>query len=389
MTLEAKTLYFKKIIGRYKKAGKKEKGTILNEFIQVCGYSRNYAIRKLNGQVAMESKKRGRKAYYDLHVVFHLVALWKAMRRMCSKRMKAALPIWMNYYEHPRFTDEIREKLLEMSPSTMDRLLRPYKNEWKKGKSATESSYLKTRIPIELLDSKVTKPGFIEADTVAHCGNSLVGKFAYTLTMTDLYSAWTENRATWTKSSKEVLHKIAEVRGELPFKLKCFACDNGSEFLTYETLKYFSDNNAGKVKFIRRRPYKKNDNAHVEQKNDTHVRQLFGYARHDTHELISLMNDIYQNYWGPLNNFFFPVMKLKKKVRIGARIKKIYDDPKTPYQRLMDSDGLTEAEKSNLELTMKALNPITLKTTLDEKMKLFSTTLTPEQKRGGAFLESA
>ena len=147
----------------------------------------------------------------------------------------------------------------------------------------------------------------------------------------------------------------------MPFSLKGFACDNGTEFINYKLLKYFESRKNGKVKFVRRRPYKKNDNAHVEQKNDTHVRQLFGYSRVDSFDLISLMNDIYQNYWNPFNNFFCPAMKLKKKIRIGSKVKKIYDQPKTPYERLLESGCLTDLQERSLIATFEGLNPISLR----------------------------
>ena len=146
---------------------------------------------------------------------------------------------------------------------------------------------------------------------------------------------------------------------------------------------YLENKTEGKVKFIRRRPYKKNDNAHVEQKNDTHVRQLFGYSRFDNQDLISMMNDIYSNFWNPFNNFFCPAMKLKKKVRVGGKLTKTYDAPLTPYQRLMESEHLNEKQKANLKLTFDSLNPIELKNTLDQKMSLFNSMLTTEQKMGG------
>lgn len=381
MTTEAKALYLKKIALRYKNATKNRKSQFLDEAVEICDYSRKHLIRLLNQQGPSNSRKRGRKAKYSIHDTYHLVKLWKLMRFMCSKRLKAALPLWLNYYECPQ---EVKANLLEMSSSTIDRHLAFHRKEWKKGISGTKpGSYIKSRIPIELLDSKIKKPGFVEADLVLHCGNSLFGSFANTLTVTDLYSTWTENRATWGKEADEVLSKIRMIRSALPFSLTGFACDNGSEFINYKLVKYFENKNIGQVKFVRRRPYKKNDNAHVEQKNDTHVRQLFGYSRVDTIELVEMMNDIYQNYWNPFNNFFCPNMKLVKKIRIGGRIKKVYDKPKTPYQRLLESESLSAAQRANLILTFENLNPIELKRSLDQKMSLFRSSLTTEQKMGG------
>ncbi|MBF0442536.1 MAG: integrase [Oligoflexales bacterium] len=294
------------------------------------------------------------------------------MKGICSKRMVAALPLWLEYYNPPDMDDQTRTLLLSISASSIDRLLSPYRKRVRKGLSSTKSgAFVKTQIPIELIDGHIRQPGYIEADTVAHCGESLMGDFANTLTMTDLFSGWTENRAAWTKTAEIILEKIKEVRDQLPFYIKGFACDNGSEFINESLLKYFKSQTGREVSFTRRRPYKKNDAAHVEQKNDTHVRQIFGYERLDHKQFVNMMNEIYVYYWNPLNNFFMPALKLKKKVRIGGKIRKFHDKPLTPYQRLLDSGMLTDEQKSSLELTKSLLNPIELKEGLDKKLAKF------------------
>jgi hypothetical protein len=273
MTLEAKKEYIKAIRMRYKNAAKRKKGIILGEFCETTNLSRKHAIRLLNAPDDSMPMKAGPKPKYGPKVVIHLVRLWRVMN-MCSVRMKAALPMWLQYDVHPELDGEIRSLLVQMSPSTIDRLLRPYRK-GHRGLSSTEpSSYIKSKIPIELLNGKVREPGFIEADTVAHCGNSLAGSFGNSLTMTDLYSGWTENFASKTKTADVIIDGIKAIRRRLPFTLKGFACDNGSEFLNADMIKYLESSKYGPVKLVRRRPYKKNDNAHVEQKNDTHVRQL-------------------------------------------------------------------------------------------------------------------
>ena len=166
--------------------------------------------------------------------------------------------------------------------------------------------------------------------------------------------------------------KVRDIRAGLPFRLVGFACDNGSEFINRSLVSYLSDNKQGHVKFVRRRPYKKNDAAHVEQKNDTHVRQLFGYSRIEHMELVDMMNDIYQNYWNPLLNYFCPALKLIKKTRIGGKLKKTYDKPKTPYDRLIDYGSLTELQLHRLRSNRDLLDPLSLKAGLDAKLRLFS-----------------
>jgi 5S rRNA maturation endonuclease (ribonuclease M5) len=206
---------------------------------------------------------------------------------------------------------------------------------------------------------------------VAHCGNSLSGNFANTLTVTDLLSGWTANRATINKEAVDIVAKIKDIRAGLPFPMIGFASDNGSEFINRSLLDYLQNSKHGHIKFVRRRPYKKNDNAHVEQKNDTHVRQLFGYCRIEEYELVDLMNDIYRNYWNPLLNYFCPALKLIKKVRIGGKLRKTYDKPKTPYDRLINSGKLTEQQLARLTSDRELLDPILLKRGLDAKLRLF------------------
>jgi len=373
VTIEARRQYLAAIRQRYKNATKRGQTLILDEFCAVCGYTRKHAIRVLNRPSSEARARPGPKATYDGDVVRHLVDLWKLMNYMCSVKMKTAIAIWLPYYKQSvSLSEESERKLLAISSSTIDRLLRPFKEKCNRGLSATKAgAFLKSQIPIELIDKHVDKPGMVEADTVAHCGNSLHGNFANSLTITDLLSGWTVNRATLGKDAQSILAKIIEIRGQLPFRMHGFACDNGSEFINQSLVSYMQSPKHGPVKFVRRRPYKKNDAAHVEQKNDTHVRQLFGYHRIEEQDLIDLMNDIYQNYWNPLLNFFCPVLKLKRKVRIGGKLRKFYDQPKTPCDRLLDSGKLSDLRTQRLLADRSQLDPLQLKKGLDIKLRLF------------------
>ncbi len=354
----------------------------MDEFCEVCGYNRKHAIRLLGMKVGMRLARPGPKPKFDAEMVRHLVILWKLMKYMCSVRMKVALPIWLQYYKPEDLMMTSRAKLLEFSSSSIDRLLRPYKEGCQRGLSGTKGgAFLKSQIPIELLDKHVDRPGFVESDTVAHCGNTLVGKFANTLTVTDLLSGWTANRAMLNKEAVDIVAKVKDIRAGLPFRMIGFASDNGSEFVNHTLANYLQSNRHGHVKFVRRRPYKKNDNAHVEQKNDTHVRQLFGYHRIEHRELVDLMNDIYQNYWNPFQNYFCPALKLIKKTRIGGKLKKTYDKPKTPYDRLVDCGKLTDLQMERLDSNRELLDPITLKQGLNAKLRLFGERLTPPTRR--------
>ena len=370
MSIELKREYLQVLRIRYENASKGEKTRILTGFCLDFSYSRKYAIRILNGTQALERKKSGRKSKYGAQDVFHLRRIWEATHRMCSKSLAVALPLWLPFYDHPLLNDATRLKLSKISASSIDRLLRQYR--CRKGLSATRKGceLIKSKIPVELLRGEITKPGFLEGDTVAHCGNALLGKFANTLTVTDLASGWTENRACWGKDALEIKQKLRDIEAGLPFTVWTFASDNGSEFLNQDVIRYFHDREKP-VRVVRGRPYRKNDNAHVEQKNWTHVRELFGYVRIDNPFLIVTMNDIYELYWNPFKNFFVPSVKLIEKHRVGARVVKKYDRPSTPYQRLLKSADVTEEAKVRLRQIYEGLNPFKLRQDLEQVLEKF------------------
>jgi len=368
MSIEARREYLEAIRERYQKASRREKTLILNEYCEVCEYDRKYAIKVLNRPIQERQNRPGPKPKYDAEVIKNLVELWRQMDQMCSKNMKMALPEWLPHFKG--IDERVRSLLLEISPSTIDRALKPYRNVFKRGLSATKPSLIKNRIPIELMDKAITEPGFMEGDTVAHCGNTLVGEFINSLTMTDILSSWTENRALLGKTSEVVIGALKSIEKELPFPLSGVATDGGSEFINDDVYFYFT-RRAKPVKPVRRRPYKKNDNAHVEQKNWTHVREIFGYERLESKELLDLMNDIYQNYWNPLKNYFTPSMKLIEKTRIGGKLKKKYDKPKTPYHRLMEHPNVSPWAKARMQSQYQKLNPFELKQELERKLNFF------------------
>lgn len=368
MTIEIKRAYLDEIRWRYQKSTKSQKTKILDEFCAVCSYDRKHAIKILNGDIKPRIRKPGPKSKYgDREFLLVLIDLWVKMNKICSKKMVAAFPKWLPFYNT---SIQIMDLLTTISPSTIDRLLRPIRKPIIKGMGATRPSLIKSRIPLKLIDGEIKIPGYVEADTVAHCGSSLSGEFISSLTVTDLYSGWTENRAIWTKSAKSTKEMIEEIENKLPFSLVGFASDNGTEFLNEEVYSYLKKRDSP-INMVRRRPYKKNDSAHVEQKNWTHVRELFGYQRYENKEQVLRMNEIYKAFWNPLLNFFTPVLKLKEKTRIGGRIKKKYDAPMTPCDRLLNSTYLPDKEKELLREKFKVMNPFTLKKLMDEKLKDF------------------
>jgi len=361
---------------RYKKATKEEKRWLLDEFCEVYDYHRKYAISILNMQPKRRKKVliyKGRPRYDKALLLEHLKALWLATDQMCSKKLKAALPHWLPWYEKEQgsLPETVAGQLYSLSPASIDRWLKPYRVESTRKRlcGTKPGTLLKHQIPIKTDHWDITQPGFLEADTVAHCGNSLSGDFVWSITFTDILSTWTENRAIWNKGAAGVIEQIQGLEKTLPFPILGFDSDNGSEFLNHHLFKYFTDRPHNAVQFTRSRPYHKNDNAHVEQKNWTHVRQLFGYARFDKPQLVSLMNDLYSQEWSLLQNHFSPSMKLIEKNKINSKYVKKYDSPKTPFQRLIDSKHISDNLKVQLKEQHLLLNPFELKRSLEVKLK--------------------
>lgn len=291
---------------------------------------------------------------------------------MCGKRLKNAIPIWLPHYKsrHEKLDSKIEEKLLSISAATIDRLLKSCKQiKRPHGISGTRPGYLlKNQIEIKTDHWDVNQSGFMEADTVAHCGSNISGDFIWSLTLIDIHTGWTELRAAWNKSSHAICEQISNIEHSLPFKLIGFDCDNGSEFLNHHLLRYLQERKEP-VQFTRSRPYKKNDNAHVEQKNWTGVRHVFGYYRLDKKFLVGMMNDIYKNEWGFLLNFFYPSMQLCKKVKINSKYKRKYHQPMTAYQRILHCDEISESKKKELSMLHEKLNPFELRESLERKLK--------------------
>lgn len=373
MSPQEKRAYLSEIGRRYRKASRKKKASILDEFCTVCHYHRKYAIRLLNKPHKKPVKKPGRKKKYEGKPLLEILkTIWLATDQMCSKRLKVALPEWLPYYEqeYGQLEAPQRKQLGDLSPATIDRLLRPLRVHYgRRGLSGTRPGrLLKNQIAIKTDHWDVTHPGYLEADSVAHCGDSLAGDFIWSVTLTDIHSGWTESRATWNKGASGVLEQIKSIEKTLPFEIFGFDCDNGSEFLNHHLVRYFLNRDKA-VQFTRSRPYHKNDNAHIEQKNWTHVRHLFGYDRFDKPGLVSLMNRLYENEWSLYQNHFCSSMKLIEKKKINSRYYRRYDTPKTPYQRLMESSWISVKKKILLEKQHRTLNPFLLKRQIECQLK--------------------
>lgn len=360
---------------RYRRSNRKGKGKLLTELCDLYSYNRKYLLQFFNHLTGKQYSRRGPKVKYapSDELLAPLKRIWLASGQLCSKRLKQALPMWLPFYEasYGLVSEAIKQKLVTMSTGTLDLLLKPYRVRYKcHGLTGTKPGYLlKNQIPVKTEQWDVSKPGFMEADTVAHCGNSLAGDFVWSLTLTDILTGWTESRATWGKGESGVVEQIENIEKSLPFALLGFDCDNGSEFLNWHLVRYFSHNRQQAVQFTRSRPYRKNDNAHVEQKNWTHVRQLFGYDRYDKVSLVKLMNELYEQEWSLYQNHFIPTQKLIKKEKINSKYKKQYDKAKTPYQRVVESMQVTNEKKMELALLHQQLNPFKLKASIEQKLR--------------------
>lgn len=371
-------LYLEQLKKRYIGADRATKALILDEFCSNSGFHRKHAIRLFSKKLMRKTagKKaadgRGRKKIYEPErLLAPLKQIWFATDQMCGKRLKAAIPIWLPFYEssYGALNNHIKTQLLAMSEATIDRFLEPTRNQFPKRLCGTKpGSLLKKHIPIKTDQWDEKQPGFVEADMVAHCGTTLLGDFIWSLTLTDIYSGWTENRAMWNKGATGVVDQIHDIENNLPFEILGFDCDNGTEFLNQYLIRYFQKRPIP-VQFTRSRPYHSNDNAHVEQKNWTHVRQLFGYHRIEDKTLLDKMNFLYKNESSLLHNYFYPATKLIDKCRIQSKIKKIHDKPKTPYQRLMASEHISQEKKEQLTDIYKKLNPFDLKKSQETKLK--------------------
>lgn len=378
LTMEVRKAATRETKEKYRRAREKGKGKILDWFCGLTGYNRCYAARVLRDNGAAVGGRKGRKRAgrqrkYGEGVLGPMKKVWAIADGMCGKRLAAIVPETIGKLEEfgeMRLGKEVRGLLLQMSASTIDRLLASERRKMRlKGRSGTEpGSLLKGQIPIRTFaewDQKA--PGFFEVDLVAHDGGDARGEYVQTLDMVDVFSGWTETRAVKNKAQIWVFEALREVRSRLPFPMLGLDCDNGAEFINAHLLRYCQEH---RLTFTRSRPYRKNDSCHVEQKNWHVVRRTVGYDRCEGEEQLDTLNDLY-----PIlrlyTNFFQPSMKLVDKTRQGARVSKKYDKPQTPFQRLLASPSLSTEAKYRLSELYETLNPAQLQrgiSSLQEKL---------------------
>jgi hypothetical protein len=367
MSVRSRQDYAREVSVRYWKSSRCEKGRILDEFCRTTGYNRKYAVSLLRHPPPVRDApiRRPRASRYTPAVKRELVTLWRASDCLCGKRLAPFKEPLLEALERSgeinlSCAPAIRERLLTISAASIDRLLCSEKRPRFKGHALTKpGTLLRQQIPVRsFADWKESeqRPGFCEVDLVAHSGESGAGDFLFTLDFTDLFTGWTIPLPLMNKGERAVFEAIRQARAILPFPLLGIDSDNGGEFINHLLFRYCDRE---KITFTRCRPYRKNDQCHVEQKNWTIVRQVVGYSRLEGVEDYNLLAELYQTLRLHVN-FFQPSLKLVSKEREGARVKKTYDTAKTPYQRLLDSDLLTGHAKRRLDTLYESLNPMEL-----------------------------
>jgi hypothetical protein len=367
---------------RYKKAKKKQKKIILDEFTALTGYNRNYASRvlrlyygkrigsigrgkaKIHYVVGKDKKKKERKRFYTDDVTNVLKKIWTVLDMPCGKRLAPFMPeiiLKLEAFSEIEMDSSAKQKLLKISASTIDRLLKPVRDSLRigRGRSFTKpGTLLKHQIPIKTFsDWDDAIPGYLEADLVGHDGGNGSGEFCFSINFTDVATCWDEAIAIRNKAQKWVTKATDTIRGRLPFAMLGIDSDNGSEFINSNFLRYCADH---KITFTRSRSYKKNDSCYVEQKNYCVVRRAVGYLRYDTDEELGILNELY-SYLRLHINFFIPVRKCISKTRQGSKTKKIYDVAKTPYRRVLECKLIDDKIKTKLRRQYDGLNPAELK----------------------------
>ncbi len=378
MDMQSRNQYLQTLIEQhgYHDKSKKEKSKLLNEYCKNTGQERKYVIWKIrNGKylLSLSLKERKRAQYYDGEVRSALARCWEIFDYPCGQRLE---PLLKTEVEKLRSlgelicSDIVAGKLAKIGFRTIDEKLKHEKEvRHQKGKyHKKHHPLLYQKIPVKVFSEQDRgKEGTIQIDLVEHCGACAAGEFIYTLAHTDNATGWWEGEAVMGKGQLAVRHGIVCARQRFPFPWQEVHSDNGTEFINNHLYWYMRKE---KIGFSRSRPYKKNDNCLVEQKNWTHVRKLVGYYRYDTQEELAILNSLYRNELRLFKNFFAPVMKLKSKERIGGKIKRRYDIPKTPYRRSLESPDISEKKKQELTALYKSLNPAQLKRGIDKKLIL-------------------
>jgi hypothetical protein len=374
MDLKSRKAYMDAISERYHKAPRESKTRILNELCEVCGFNRKYAIWKINHWRASQGEpkprqRRRRKKTYPAEVMKIVEKVWEKADYPWSVRLKEILRLWLPWIRERFGLEAAQEKkLLAISPSTIDRSLRDKKRRLRRriyGRTKP-GTLLRHQIEVRCEHWDVQVPGYLELDLVSHSGECAEGEFIYSLNLTDIASTWDESRAVMGKGEEGVLQALQEIAQDLPFQTLGIDSDNGSEFINWH-LKTYCDGRS--IQFTRSRPYKKDDNAHIEQKNWTHVRRLIGWDRYDSPQALAAMNDLYAHELRLYMNLFQPSVKLIQVIRKGSRRTRRYDQPRTPLDRLLDSKTADPRNLEELRALRERTDPFELAARVQQKLE--------------------
>jgi hypothetical protein len=375
MARRSKYEYLRVMWQRYQPAARSERSALLDEVTRVCGYHRKYVVGLLSRRVPPRPPVRRvarRRPTYSAEVIRLVAQLWEASGYLCAQRLKAAIPHWLPWLRRRvRLTPTVAQQLQRISPRQIDRRLRARKQriKWRLYGTTRPGSLLKHQIPIKTDHWDVTKPGYLEIDLVSHSGASADGEFLHTLDCVDIHTTWVERQAVMGKGRHGVVQAMTAIQAQLPFPLRGLDSDNGSEFINAHLWAFCTHRPAGQaIQFTRSRPYKKDDNAHVEQKNWTHVRKLVGWERYDSPEALAALTALYADL-RLFQNLFQPSMKLVRKVRQGSRLIRRYDPPQTPFERVQACPEADPRKVAALEQVRQTTDPFVLSQRIDQHLE--------------------
>lgn len=375
MDMRARKQYLGTLMERYLKADKRQKGILLDEYCRNTKHNRKYVIRKISRMAFSPPRvQKKRPVIYGREERVALETLWKVFDFPCGQRLAPMVREELDRLcklKELDISEGTAHKLLRVSPATIDRLLRSKKQAWKDHRryASRGANLIAKKIPLRMTDWETSRVGYVEMDLVVHCGVSTDGEYIHSLSTMEISTGWWEGEAVMGRAQSRIFNALKEIRERSPFTWLGIDSDNDNAFINDQLYRYSQEE---QLEFTRSRPYRKNDNAYIEQKNFTHVRKPLGYLRYDTPEELTVIQDLYRQELRLYKNFFQAVMKLVRKERRGGQVKRVYDTPKTPYQRLMESNQITPQKVKHLQQLYFSLNPAELKRRIDMKLsKLF------------------
>jgi hypothetical protein len=369
--MRSRNQYLETLLERYLKADKAQKGLLLDEYCGNTKQNRKYVIRKVSRLAFGPPRvKKKRLAVYGPEVRSALATIWKMFDLPCGQRLASVVRTELERLRRLReveVSEKTAWKLLRVSPATIDRLLQPLKEEVKDRSrhSSRGGNLIAKKIPLRMTDWDTSRVGYVEMDLVLHGGASTAGEFGHSLSAVEISSGWWEGEVVMGRAQVRIFNALKEIRERSPFTWLGIDSDNDNAFINALLYQYSVDE---ELEFTHSRAYRKNDNAYIEQKNFTHVRKPLGYLRYDTPEELQLIRDLYHHELRLFKNFLLPVMKLVRKERIGGHVKRVYDTPKTPYQRLLESGQIDDQTAAELRRIYLSLNPAEIKRQMDKKL---------------------